>query len=122
MPGDDDIGVECPAGQCNRRRSVPGGEATNDQLKVDQPQLLESPPASELSVRLRGRASLREARVIIEDWRADYNANRPHTAHREHTSTESALQWTATTGPPQGGDYSGCVWPHCRRGDGGTPT
>ena len=32
---------------------------------------------------LNGRQwdSLLEARVIIEDWRIDYNLNRPHTAH-----------------------------------------
>ena len=43
--------------------------------------------------------SLLEARVIIEDWRCDYNANRPHTAHGELTPTEFALQWTATHQP-----------------------
>jgi putative transposase len=61
--------------------------------------------------------SLLEARVIIEDWRTDYNAHRPHFAHGELTPAEFALQWTTThqpqvayrldhqTGPPQ-----------CRRG------
>ncbi|WP_163791944.1 IS3 family transposase [Mycolicibacterium chitae] len=44
--------------------------------------------------------SLREARVIIEDWRIDYNTNRPHSAHGELTPTEFALQW-ATTHQPQ---------------------
>ena len=43
--------------------------------------------------------SLLEARVIIEDWRCDYNANRPHTAHGELTPTEFALQWTTTHQP-----------------------
>jgi len=43
--------------------------------------------------------SLREARVIIEDWRRDYNANRPHSAHGELTPTEFALQWTTTHQP-----------------------
>ena len=42
--------------------------------------------------------SLLEARVIVEDWRCDYNANRPHTAHGELTPTEFALQWTNDTG------------------------
>ena len=54
--------------------------------------------------------SLLEARVIIEDWRRDYNANRPHSAHGELTPAEFALQWTTThqpqaaraTGPPNG--------------------
>jgi putative transposase len=43
--------------------------------------------------------SLREARVIIEDWRCDYNANRPHSAHGELIPTEFALQWTTTHQP-----------------------
>lgn len=43
--------------------------------------------------------SLLEARVIIEDWRLDYNTNRPHTAHGELTPTEFALQWTNTNQP-----------------------
>jgi putative transposase len=40
--------------------------------------------------------SLREARVIIEDWRCDYNAYRPHSAHGELTPAQFALQWTTT--------------------------
>jgi putative transposase len=43
--------------------------------------------------------SLLEARVIIEDWRCDYNANRPHSAHGELTPTEFALEWTTTHQP-----------------------
>ena len=43
--------------------------------------------------------SLLEARVIIEDWRRDCNANRPHTAHGELTPAEFALQWTTTHQP-----------------------
>lgn len=43
--------------------------------------------------------SLLEARVIIEDWRLDYNANQPHSAHGELTPTEFALQWTTTHQP-----------------------
>jgi putative transposase len=43
--------------------------------------------------------SLLEARVIIEDWRRDYNANRPHTAHGQLTPAEFALQWTTTHQP-----------------------
>ena len=43
--------------------------------------------------------SLREARVIIEDWRIDYNANRPHSAHHGLTPAEFALQWTTTHQP-----------------------
>ncbi|WP_209914089.1 IS3 family transposase [Mycolicibacterium lutetiense] len=43
--------------------------------------------------------SLREARVIIEDWRIDYNANRPHSAHRGLTPAEFVLQWTTTHQP-----------------------
>jgi putative transposase len=43
--------------------------------------------------------SLLEARVIIEDWRCDYNANRPHSAHRELTPAEFAQNWTTTHQP-----------------------
>jgi len=43
--------------------------------------------------------SLREARVIIEDWRCDYNTNRPHSAHGELAPTEFARQWTTTHQP-----------------------
>ena len=43
--------------------------------------------------------SLLEARVIIEGWRCDYNANRPHSAHGELTPTEFARQWTTTHQP-----------------------
>jgi putative transposase len=43
--------------------------------------------------------SLREARVIIENWRADYNACRPHSAHGQLSPTEFALQWTITHRP-----------------------
>ncbi len=38
--------------------------------------------------------SLLEARVIIEDWRIDYNLNRPHSAHGDLTPTEFAQAWT----------------------------
>ena len=43
--------------------------------------------------------SLLEARVIVEDWRLDYNANRPHSAHGDLTPTEFVLQWTTTHQP-----------------------
>ena len=43
--------------------------------------------------------SLLEARVIIEDWRIDYNWQRPHTAHGDLTPGEFAATWT--TNPPQ---------------------
>jgi putative transposase len=43
--------------------------------------------------------SLLEARVIIEDWRCDYNANRPHTAHSDLTPTEFALTWNRANQP-----------------------
>ncbi|GJO20759.1 hypothetical protein NJB1507_17270 [Mycobacterium marinum] len=48
---------------------------------------------------LRRFNSLLEARVIIEDWRRDYNANRPHPAHGELTPSEFALQWSTTHQP-----------------------
>jgi putative transposase len=43
--------------------------------------------------------SLLEARVIIEDWRLDYNAERPHSAHGDLTPTEFGLAWTTTNQP-----------------------
>ena len=45
---------------------------------------------------LKGRQwdSLLEARVIIEDWRIDYNLNRPHTAHGDLSPAEFAAEWT----------------------------
>ena len=44
--------------------------------------------------------SLREAQVLIEDWRIDYNNNRPHSAFGLLTPTEFANQW-ATINQPQ---------------------
>jgi putative transposase len=38
--------------------------------------------------------SLLEAQVIIEDWRIDYNINRPHSAHGDLTPSEFARAWT----------------------------
>ena len=43
--------------------------------------------------------SLLEARVIIEDWRIDYNMNRPHTAHGDLTPTEFAQEWITRNQP-----------------------
>ncbi len=37
--------------------------------------------------------SLLEARVIIEDWRLDYNADRPRTAHGDLAPAEFAPRW-----------------------------
>lgn len=37
--------------------------------------------------------SLLEARVLIEDWRIDYNTNRPHTAHGDLTPSEFTAAW-----------------------------
>jgi putative transposase len=42
--------------------------------------------------------SLLEARVHLNDWRIDYNCNRPHTAHGDLTPTEFATLW-ATNQP-----------------------
>jgi putative transposase len=38
--------------------------------------------------------SLLEAQVIIEDWRIDYNINRPHSSLRRLTPAEFAKDWT----------------------------
>jgi putative transposase len=56
--------------------------------------------------------SLREARVIIEDWRCDYNAHRPHSAHGELTPTEFALRGPRPTNPK----------PHCDWTPNGSPS
>ena len=37
--------------------------------------------------------SLLEAKVIIEDWRIDYNMHRPHSAHGDLTPSEFADWW-----------------------------
>jgi putative transposase len=43
--------------------------------------------------------SLLEARVLIEDWRIDYNWNRPHTAHGDLTPAEFATRWNTINQP-----------------------
>jgi putative transposase len=43
--------------------------------------------------------SLLEAQILIEDWRIDYNMNRPHSAHGELTPTEFAHAWTTRNQP-----------------------
>jgi putative transposase len=43
--------------------------------------------------------SLLEAQVLIEDWRIDYNTNRPHSAHGDLTPTEFARPWTINNQP-----------------------
>jgi putative transposase len=37
--------------------------------------------------------SLLEAKVLIEDWRIDYNMNRPHSAHGDLTPSGFAQEW-----------------------------
>jgi transposase InsO family protein len=37
-------------------------------------------------------ANLREAQAIIEEWRIDYNTNRPHTSLNGLTPTEFAAR------------------------------
>jgi putative transposase len=44
--------------------------------------------------------SLREARVIIEYWRIDYNWQRPHTAHGDLTPADFAATWTTNQPEP----------------------
>ena len=43
--------------------------------------------------------SLLEAQVLIEDWRVDYNDNRPHSAHGDLTPSEFARAWTTRNQP-----------------------
>lgn len=40
-----------------------------------------------------------EARILIEDWRTDYNSNRPHSAHGDLTPAEFAQQHQRITTP-----------------------
>lgn len=43
--------------------------------------------------------SLLEAQVLIEDWRQDYNNNRPHSAHNGLTPAEFDLNWIKQNQP-----------------------
>lgn len=43
--------------------------------------------------------NLLEAQVLIEDWRVDYNQQRPHSAHGELTPSEFAQAWTTRHQP-----------------------
>lgn len=43
--------------------------------------------------------NLLEAQVLIEDWRIDYNMNRPHSAHGDLTPAEFAQAWTTRNQP-----------------------
>ena len=43
--------------------------------------------------------SLLEAQVLIEDWRIDYNNQRPHSAHGGLTLAEFAANWTTINQP-----------------------
>jgi Integrase core domain len=40
--------------------------------------------------------TLLEARVLVEDWRIEYNSVRPHSALGYLTLTDYAKAWTAT--------------------------
>ncbi len=40
-----------------------------------------------------------EAQVLTEDWRVDYNMNRPHSAHGWKTPAAFAAEWTITHQP-----------------------
>jgi putative transposase len=44
--------------------------------------------------------NLLEARVLIEDWRIDYNINRPHSAHGDLSPAEFAVEWTINQPQP----------------------
>jgi len=43
--------------------------------------------------------TLLEAKVLIEDWRTDYNTHRPHSAHGELTPDEFARDYMLTDQP-----------------------
>ena len=44
-------------------------------------------------------ACLAEARVVIEDWREDYNLRRPHSSLGMLAPAVFAAQWTPDTEP-----------------------
>ena len=50
-------------------------------------------PATGLNLNGMQFDSLLEAQVFTEDWRIDYNLNRPHSAHGELTPSEFAKAW-----------------------------
>ena len=43
--------------------------------------------------------SLPEAQVLTEDWRIDYNVNRPHSSLRGLTPIDFAEAWTIRNQP-----------------------
>ncbi len=43
--------------------------------------------------------NLHEAQVLLEDWRVDYNQNRPHSAHGGLTPSQFATTWTTRHQP-----------------------
>ncbi len=43
--------------------------------------------------------NLFEAQVLTEDWRIDYNINRPHSAHGWKTPAAFAAEWTTRHQP-----------------------
>jgi putative transposase len=45
---------------------------------------------------------LAEATVVIDDWRQDYNAHRPHSALANQTPDAFARAWVRTAGPDMG--------------------
>ena len=45
------------------------------------------------TLRYEAPENLLEVRVLIEDWRMDYNINRPHSAHGDLSPTEFAAKW-----------------------------
>ena len=68
--------------------------------------------------------NLLEAQVLIEDWRIDYNTNRPHSAHGDLTPSEFAsmdhpkpTSTRITLGPLNGDPSVKCVPVTCERRD-----
>ncbi|MCW2661309.1 MAG: integrase [Mycobacterium sp.] len=50
--------------------------------------------------------SLLEARVVVEDWRCDDNANRPHSVHGELTQPNSPYSGPRPTNPKPHSDWT----------------
>ena len=58
--------------------------------------------------------------MIIENWRIDYNINRPHTTHDDPSPAEFAAEWTINqpqaaiaTGPLIGSLQASSAEPRC---------
>ena len=61
--------------------------------------LWESDPKRGRMTNIEEFGSLTEARVVIEDWRIEYNTWRPHSSLGGLTPAEYAAQWSQKNQP-----------------------